>query len=379
MTDYLADYDSILFLGGGCMAERLFNQINGIEHKLVGVMDLFSDTNRKIKSFHNFEIKSPDAFENEINSGAAIIVAIGTIEVCKYVNEFINKYNIPEANIFVVNPYSSLRFFMVNDDFSAEERIPLSDKRFEEVCQMFKDKTSIEIIEFLKAAKPYESVNDTYELIKYSSIKEMFFYQEDYWNTLSFEENIKYDCATVIDCGAYIGDSIETVCKTIPESAVIYHAIEPLHENVLAIKNNPVFKDLCSSLYVHECGVGKNNEIMYFSVSNNNLDGGRFVNSEDSASLKDSLVIKSLDSMDLVIQGQLYIKMDIEGAELDAIKGAKEIISKYRPYLAVCLYHRKNDIIEIPYYLKNTLANYSFYLRGGYHTIIWAIPNRSEV
>lgn len=58
-----------------------------------------------------------------------------------------------------------------------------------------------------------------------------------------------------------------------------------------------------------------------------------------------------------------FIKLDIEGAELDALQGAQTIIQKYRPKLAICVYHRENDILDIPDYLLELVPDYKLYLR----------------
>ncbi|MBQ2822326.1 MAG: FkbM family methyltransferase [Thermoguttaceae bacterium] len=58
-----------------------------------------------------------------------------------------------------------------------------------------------------------------------------------------------------------------------------------------------------------------------------------------------------------------YIKLDIEGAELAALKGARKTILRCRPTLAVCVYHRRTDLFEIPRFIHSIVPNYSFYLR----------------
>jgi len=62
-----------------------------------------------------------------------------------------------------------------------------------------------------------------------------------------------------------------------------------------------------------------------------------------------------------------FIKMDIEGAELDALKGAEASIRKHRPKLAISLYHKPDDFDSIPRYLAGLDLGYRFYL--DHHTI----------
>lgn len=70
-------------------------------------------------------------------------------------------------------------------------------------------------------------------------------------------------------------------------------------------------------------------------------------------------------SIDSILQGEraTYIKMDIEGAELEALKGAKESIKKWRPRLAICIYHKPEDIIELPAYILSLVPDYKMYVR----------------
>lgn len=58
-----------------------------------------------------------------------------------------------------------------------------------------------------------------------------------------------------------------------------------------------------------------------------------------------------------------FIKMDIEGAEFDALHGAKETIVRDTPLLAICIYHRQGDMLAIMEYLHQLVPEYHFWLR----------------
>ncbi|MBK8611207.1 MAG: FkbM family methyltransferase [Chitinophagaceae bacterium] len=64
-----------------------------------------------------------------------------------------------------------------------------------------------------------------------------------------------------------------------------------------------------------------------------------------------------------------FIKMDIEGAELNAIMGAKGTLVKYRPKLAIAIYHSLSDFYTIAEFIKSLDLGYKFYLQ---HTTIHA-------
>lgn len=109
---------------------------------------------------------------------------------------------------------------------------------------------------------------------------------------------------------------------------------------------------------------------------------GRYFGSEES---------KNCGSIDQYFKNEkiTYINMDIEGAEADVLKSAREVIRKNRPVLAVCVYHKKDDLLVIPELIGELTTDYTFFLRkypsimGGYldgyfelnELVLYAVPN----
>ncbi len=77
-----------------------------------------------------------------------------------------------------------------------------------------------------------------------------------------------------------------------------------------------------------------------------------------------------------------FIKMDIEGAELEALKGCAQLIQKNHPKLAICIYHKPEDMYELPRYIKNLVPDYKFYLRHysnrEVETVLYAVINEKD-
>ncbi len=102
------------------------------------------------------------------------------------------------------------------------------------------------------------------------------------------------------------------------------------------------------------------------------LAGSHIVESDEGGT---QVKVVALDSC--VQEKVTFIKMDIEGAELKALEGAKQLITKYRPKLAICIYHKREDMWEIPYFIKSLVPEYKLYIRHysnyDYETVLYAV------
>ena len=85
-----------------------------------------------------------------------------------------------------------------------------------------------------------------------------------------------------------------------------------------------------------------------------------------------------LTELNRTVRPVTFIKMDIEGAEIDALRGAAEIVRQDKPVLALCVYHLQSDIWKIPLLMRELFHDYRFYLRcyegDGWQTVAYAVP-----
>lgn len=105
-----------------------------------------------------------------------------------------------------------------------------------------------------------------------------------------------------------------------------------------------------------------------------------FANGRESSYLDDQgESVISVDSIDHIVAEDrpTFIKLDVEGAELAALQGAKDTIRRHRPKIAVSIYHKPEDIFTLPDLLLTYHSDYRFYLRhyslGAFDTVLYAI------
>lgn len=171
-----------------------------------------------------------------------------------------------------------------------------------------------------------------------------------------------------VDCGAYDGDTIRSIFSyKIPIEAVA--AFEPDIDNFYKLSKT-VRTNQIENAALWPCGVYSSTKQLTFST-----DQGE----ASSISTSGNSVIQcvSLDDSIFSFHPNL-IKMDIEGAEMDALMGAKDLIHKYRPGLAISVYHQPRHLWQIPQLVNKWNLGYQLFLRlhgqNGFDTILYAIP-----
>lgn len=173
------------------------------------------------------------------------------------------------------------------------------------------------------------------------------------------------DHEIIVDCGAYTGDTVKLFYDKVPGCGVI--ALEPDEKNFELLQKLKYPKFKCM-----KAGAWSEDTTLHFS----NKSGG--TSTVEISALGSSIIeVKSLDHLP-DCRSATYIKMDIEGSELEALKGAEEIIRERKPKLAICIYHQPQDFFEIPIYVKKLNPDYKLFIHHHHtcrsaETVLYAI------
>ena len=176
--------------------------------------------------------------------------------------------------------------------------------------------------------------------------------------------------AVVFDIGAFKGDTAYFFSKKCSNKARIY-AFEPDENNykiLLKIKDKYKLNNVIASNILFS---NLETEINFLSMDLN----------RQAVKMKSTTIDKFVEENN--IEKIDYIKMDVEGAEKNILEGAIKTIKKFKPSLAIAIYHGgklfMEDFYNIPIFIKNVInEDYEYYIRtfhpAGLETILFCKP-----
>lgn len=166
----------------------------------------------------------------------------------------------------------------------------------------------------------------------------------------------------IIDCGAFWGDSSLSFLKYKPYKV---YAIEPCSKNFEALKNVIRRNNLENVIVPYKKGVYNQADTRILYHNYEGLENcSSFYNNSKNENLQESIELITIDK--LVQQNNInpaVIKMDIEGAELEAVYGAAETVRTFKPIMLISVYHRPDDLFEIKPFLSSLNPGYKFKIR----------------
>jgi len=177
--------------------------------------------------------------------------------------------------------------------------------------------------------------------------------------------------AIFVDCGAYDGDTVKSFLSHAPSFKHIF-AFEPDPHNYAMLREfvATLPSDIQSKITTSQIAIGEQHKIVHFNAAGT---------VEAAVTAGEGIDVDCV-TLDETLQNWIptYIKMDIEGSELDALVGAQKLIQLHKPALAICLYHHPDHLWSIPLFLHSIQKDYRFFLRPhdyeGWDLVCYAIP-----
>lgn len=238
--------------------------------------------------------------------------------------------------------------------FFTYDYIVKHEKEFEETYQSLEDQLSKNIFVAFINAKLSGDPTPLYDFANF----------DQYFS----DPMVLTDNEFMVDCGAYDGDTIKSLLAHTDRQYGKIFAFEPNGKNFEKLTDTVQREGLENIELVNKGAWSQSGTIKFKADANMTILGA-----DDGESVE-------VDAIDTVVRDSkvTLIKMDIEGAELEALKGAEKVIRTHHPKLAICVYHKPEDLITIPQYIKSLYPDYKFYLRHhqymSWEMVLYAIP-----
>lgn len=173
------------------------------------------------------------------------------------------------------------------------------------------------------------------------------------YSLLNFTDEESY-----LDIGAYNGDTVKEFIEYTKCSYQKIIAVEPDAKNFKKLTTNT---DKYKNVTLINAGISDQKGTMLFAMR-----GGR-----NSSVGEGTEIVK--ESVDSILNGEKisYIKMDVEGQEYAAIKGAQKTLITHSPKLNIAAYHRNEDIFTLPLLINEINPNYKIYMRHHPYVPAW--------
>jgi len=255
---------------------------------------------------------------------------------------------------FAFLKYSGLAFKEIEVLYKGKEDIKINRDKYEWVYNRLKDETSKHVLEKLLNFRFSYDLNYM-KGFKHTPDRQYF---EDFLGLKPGE--------VFVDGGGFDGQTVINLIERCPDYQSIYF-FEPDPKNVIIARNN---LSEYPNIYFYTLGLAESKKTLRFG-------SGAGAASKICETGDIEIQVDSIDN--LINEPISFIKMDIEGSEEIAIEGAKNHIRNDHPKLAICCYHKFDDIWKIPEQVLAIRDDYAIYLRhyteGTTETVIYFIPD----
>lgn len=159
----------------------------------------------------------------------------------------------------------------------------------------------------------------------------------------------------LIDCGANIGDTIQSFIKVTNGKFKHIYSYEPDNTNFSILSKYIETLNCKDNITALNCGVSYKEETVYI------INPGSTTTAITTTPTDFKVEVKTID--ETIQHIPTLIKMDIEGYEICGLLGAMDLIKKHKPKLAISIYHKFDDLWNIPSLIKMWVPEYKISIR----------------
>jgi FkbM family methyltransferase len=181
----------------------------------------------------------------------------------------------------------------------------------------------------------------------------------------SFQQHIYFDQSFLpsrskedifIDVGGYCGDTLSSFLKYYGNDYKRYYFFEP--ERNLVEQAKKLASD--DKIIFYQIGIYNKKGMLRFQTNEKGIGA---ISQEGEISI-------DVDTIDNIVkEPPTYIKIVVEGSEIEALQGAENTIKSFKPVVAVACYHRPSHLLDLYEYLKKLNENYEFFIRAGFNSL----------
>jgi len=186
---------------------------------------------------------------------------------------------------------------------------------------------------------------------------------------------VESDQERVVDAGAFNGDSLRAFLST-GRPFASYVALEPDPANFAALSDYLTSLPTAIGQRVVPLPVAAFSRRVRMRIEGTGSAAAALVEAT-GAPRDDDVECVTLDEL-LADRGVSFLKLDIEGAEPEALKGGASLIARDRPVIAVCVYHLQDHLWRLPSLIRSLVDDYRYHLRPyneeGWDLVCYAVP-----
>lgn len=305
----------------------------------------------------NREYLGKPVFRLEDVPAKALIVSTATMRPFS-VEKRLKMFNMKFLDYYSFYKYSGLKLQNISFWEGAESDFRDNREKYEYIYSMLADDKSRDTFRRLVNFKLSYDLN-------YMRVFEDLLYRqyfEDFLNLASKGE-------VFADIGGFDGCTTKEFMKRCPDYKGILF-FEPSLKNMTIARQNLIN---CKRIKFYQIALSNKNGIMCLTA-----DGSASRLCDGEVGSASQIPVARLD--DIAEEEITFIKMDIEGAESEAIDGAQKIIMRQHPKLAIAVYHKPADFWSIPYQILKLREDYSLFMRhyseGKDETVMFFVPRK---